>query len=72
MDHIGLLEEAENCRRKALAYLGQPEATFLLRAAKAFEELDAEKRGLRSRRAVAPELAAMRSRNSQMSAGRKA
>ncbi len=40
MDQIGLLEEAENCRRKALAYLGRPEATFLLRVAKAFEELD--------------------------------
>jgi hypothetical protein len=53
MDHIGLLEEAENCRRKALAYLGQPEATFLLRAAKAFEELGSEKRGLRSRPARA-------------------
>jgi len=49
MDQIGLLEEAENCRRKALAYLGQPEAMFLLRVAKAFEELNAEKRGFRSR-----------------------
>ena len=48
MDQILLLEEAENCRRKALAYLGQPEAVFLLRAAKAFEELDAQKRGLQS------------------------
>ncbi len=48
MDQIPLLEEAENCRRKALAYLGQPEAVLLLRAAKAFEELDLEKRDLRS------------------------
>ena len=53
MDQIGLLEEAENCRRKALTYLGQPEATFLLRVAKAFEELDAQKRGLRPWRAAA-------------------
>jgi len=71
MDHIALLEEAEICRRKAMNYLGKPEGVFLLRAAKAFEELDTEKRGLRSRRLVAPELA-MRSRNSQMSASRKA
>jgi len=48
MEKIGLLEEAENCRRKAHAYLGQPEAIFLLRAAKAFEEMDAQKRGPRS------------------------
>ncbi len=48
MENIGLLEEAENCRRKALAYIGQPEAVLLLTAAKAFEELDAENRGLRS------------------------
>ena len=47
MDKIGLLEEAENCRRKALAYLGQPEAELLLRVAEAFEELDAQKRGFR-------------------------
>jgi hypothetical protein len=52
MKHIGLLEEAENCRHRAISYLGMPEAMFLLRVAKAFEELDAEKR-LRSRRAGA-------------------
>ena len=47
MDQIGLLEEAENCRRKALAYLGLQEAVFLVRVAKAFEELDAESWGPR-------------------------
>jgi hypothetical protein len=31
MDQIELLEEAENCRRKALAYLGQPETIPSLR-----------------------------------------
>jgi hypothetical protein len=35
-------EEAENCRRQALAYLGCPEAEFLLRLARAFEQLAAE------------------------------
>jgi hypothetical protein len=34
-----LLEEAENCRRQALVYLGQPEATLLLRVAEVFEDL---------------------------------
>lgn len=53
MDQIGLLEEAENCRRRAITYLGLPEAMFLLRVAKAFEELDAQKRGLPSWRAAA-------------------
>lgn len=33
-------EEAETCRRKALAYVGQPEATFLLRVAKEFDRLE--------------------------------
>jgi hypothetical protein len=38
-----LREEAETCRRRALTYIGQPEATFLIKAAKAFDELaDAE------------------------------
>ena len=54
MNHIGLLEEAENCRHRAISYLGMPEAMFLLRVAKAFEELDAEKRGV-DRAAVAPD-----------------
>lgn len=32
-------EQAEDCRRKALAYLGKPEAQFLLRVAREFEDL---------------------------------
>ena len=40
MDQISLCEEAENCRRQALSYLGKPEAPFLLRVAKAFEDLE--------------------------------
>jgi len=47
MKHIEYLEEAQDCRRKALTYLGQPEAAFLLRVAKEFEELGAHKRSLR-------------------------
>ena len=31
--------EAENCRQQALAYLGRPEGPFLLRVARAFDEL---------------------------------
>jgi len=38
--HLSLLDEAEKCRRQALAYVGKPEGPFLLRIAKAFEELD--------------------------------
>lgn len=34
-----LLEQAERCRRQALAYVGRPEGTFLLQAAAAFEAL---------------------------------
>lgn len=37
-------EEAEICRRKALAYLGKPEASFLLRVAREFDRLEAERR----------------------------
>jgi hypothetical protein len=32
--------EAETCRREALQHLGKPEASFLLRVARAFDELD--------------------------------
>lgn len=41
IDHSALREEAETCRRRALAYLGRPEATFLISAASAFDELAA-------------------------------
>lgn len=39
IEQIPLRDEAENCRRMALVYLGKPEATLLIRTAKAFEEL---------------------------------
>lgn len=45
MKHLDLLKEANDCRRKALTYVGQPEATFLLRVPKAFEALEADKLG---------------------------
>jgi hypothetical protein len=35
-------EEAEDCRRKALAYVGQPETPFLLRIASEFDRLACE------------------------------
>ena len=35
-------EEAENCRRKALAYVGQPEAMFLIEVARQFDRLASE------------------------------
>ena len=34
-----LIDEAEGCRQKALAYVGQPEAAFLLRVAEEFDRL---------------------------------
>jgi hypothetical protein len=33
-------KEAERCRQEALKHLGKPEAPFLLRVARAFDELD--------------------------------
>ncbi len=39
MDHQSLHDQAEECRRRALAYLGRPEAVFLLDAAREFERL---------------------------------
>ncbi len=38
------LEEATNCRRQALAYLGKPEAPLLMRLAEAFEALNDQRR----------------------------
>jgi hypothetical protein len=37
---MNYLTEAETCRREALQHLGKPEASFLLRLARAFDELD--------------------------------
>jgi len=42
MENLSLQEEAENCRRKAISYLGQPEAPFLLQIAREFERLAVE------------------------------
>jgi hypothetical protein len=36
-------EEAEHCRRQALAYLGRPEAPFLLKVAREFDRLARER-----------------------------
>jgi hypothetical protein len=36
--------EAEACRRQAAQYAGKPEAHFLLRIARSFEELEAVRR----------------------------
>jgi hypothetical protein len=33
-------KEAESCRQEALRHLGKPEAPFLLRVARAFDDLD--------------------------------
>jgi len=38
-DTAQLLEQAQNCRRQALAYVGNPEAQFLFKVAAAFEDL---------------------------------
>jgi hypothetical protein len=34
-------KEAESCRQQAAAYVGQPEGPFLLKVARAFEDLAA-------------------------------
>jgi hypothetical protein len=44
MDDTDLCNEAEDCRRKALSYLGRPEAPFLLRVAREFDRLSAKRR----------------------------
>lgn len=43
MANICFEEEAQDCRRKALAYVGQPEAAFLLRVAREFDRLARER-----------------------------
>ena len=42
MDSLTLLDEAEDCRRRALSYLGKPEAPVLLHMAREFERLAKE------------------------------
>jgi hypothetical protein len=39
MEPITFDEEAERCRRQAHAYVGKPEAAFLLRIAREFDQL---------------------------------
>ena len=36
-------KEAEACRREALRYVGRPEAPFLLKVARAFDDLDRQR-----------------------------
>jgi hypothetical protein len=43
-------EEANSCRRQAAAYVGQPEGPFLLRVARAFDELALGNTARRTRR----------------------
>ena len=40
---MSFTEEAEKCRSQALAYLGKPEAPFLLRVARAFDQLESSR-----------------------------
>lgn len=42
MNSQALYEEAKECRRMAHSYLGQPEASVLLRVAREFERLAIE------------------------------
>lgn len=47
---LTLEEEAEECRRKALCYLGRPEAPLLLKVAREFDRLALQRRtGQRTR-----------------------
>jgi hypothetical protein len=43
MEDANLHIEAETCRQKAALYSGKPEALFLLRVAREFDRLEAEK-----------------------------
>jgi hypothetical protein len=49
MTNISPKQEAEDCRLKALNYLGRPEATFLLKVAREFDRLAAERLPRRQR-----------------------
>lgn len=44
MDDGHLYDHAEECRQKALSYLGKPEAPFLLRVAREFDRLAIQRR----------------------------
>ena len=50
-------EQAEDCRRQALSYVGHPEASLLIRVAREFDRLAAESRyraAERARSSLAP------------------
>jgi hypothetical protein len=49
MPKLFLDEEAELCRRRALSYIGKPEAPFLLKIAGEFDRLAVEREGCRGR-----------------------
>jgi hypothetical protein len=42
VDSLNLHDEAQDCRRKALCYVGRPEAPFLLHLARQFDRLARE------------------------------
>ncbi len=50
MDKSTLHHEADDCRRRALCFLGRPEARFLLRIAREFDRLSEEGSGASRRR----------------------
>lgn len=50
MKNLSLHEEAENCRRMAISYLGKPEVPFLLRVAREFDRLAKEDTSLLRRK----------------------
>ena len=52
MSQPSFAEEAEACRRKAHSYVGKPEMAFLLRVAKEFDRLEAERGSPRKARAT--------------------
>ena len=58
MTAIECHDEAERCRQQALAYLGQPEAPFLLRLAREFERLAYDERGRADKRIASNAVAA--------------
>ena len=44
MHNANLQDEADSCRTTALRYLGRPEAPFLLRVAREFDRLAAQRK----------------------------
>ncbi len=54
MEDPFLHDEAEGCRQLALSFLGRPEASFLLRAARQFDQLAKGSKPARTLNASAP------------------